>query len=40
LFYTRFGGKYIAAVPIKEKFTLKEDIKIKRLPKIKRRYQN
>jgi|YNPBryunderm2012_1023409.scaffolds.fasta_scaffold51424_2 effector-binding domain-containing protein len=34
LFYTKFGGKYIAAVPIKEKFPVKEDIKIKRIPKI------
>jgi len=34
LFYTKFGGKYIAAVPIKEKFPVKEDIKIKRLTKI------
>jgi effector-binding domain-containing protein len=34
LFYTKFGGKHIAAVPIKEKFPVKEDIKVKRLTKI------
>jgi hypothetical protein len=34
LFYTKCGGKYIAAVPIKEKFPVKEDIKVKRLTKI------
>ena len=35
LFYTKFGGKYIAAVPVKEKFPVKEDIKIRKLPKIR-----
>jgi effector-binding domain-containing protein len=35
LFYTKSGGKYIAAVPIKEKFPIKGKIKIRKLPKIK-----
>ena len=35
LFYTKFGGKYIVAVPVKEKFPVKEGIKIRKLPKIR-----
>jgi effector-binding domain-containing protein len=35
LFYTKSGSKYIAAVPIKEKFPTKGKIKIRKLPKIK-----
>jgi len=35
LFYTKFGGKYIVAVPVKEKFPVKENIKIRKLPKIR-----
>lgn len=35
LFYSKSGGKYIAAVPIKEAFPTEGDIKIKKLPKIK-----
>lgn len=35
LFYAKHGGRYIAAVPVKEKFPVKAGIKIRKLPKIR-----
>lgn len=35
LFYTEFGGKYVAAVPIKEKIPLAGSIKVGILPSVK-----
>lgn len=35
LFYSESGGKYIAAVPIKEKIPVENNIKVAILPKIK-----
>jgi len=35
LFYTKHGGKYIAAVPVKEKFPVRNNIKIRKLPRIR-----
>lgn len=35
LFYTKTGGKYLAAVPIKERFPAEGRIKIRNLPQIR-----